>query len=164
MNAWPRQSAMTAFYGNPDANNDGVADPAWEAANLVYIAAPYAMFYDGKPVTRIRCHRLVADSLLRILTRIGKEISPADRVRFGLDQFGGVYNFRKKRGGSTLSTHALAIAIDLAAALNPFKVKYGSRPNMMPVSVVKIFEDEGWVWGGPWTNGDGMHFQAAIVG
>lgn len=164
MNAWPKQSAMTDFYGNPDANGDGKPDAAWEAKNLVYITPPYQMYYDGKPITRIRCHRLVADSLSRVLTGIGKEI-PADVIkRCGLDQFGGVYNFRPKRAGSTLSTHAFAAAIDLAPALNPFKVKYGSRPNMMPMAVVKIFEAEGWVWGGLWSNGDAMHFQAARIG
>lgn len=161
---WPKQSAMLAFYGNPDVNGDGKSDAKWEADNLVYIEAPYEMFYDGKPVKRIRCHKLVADSLLRILTRIGKEISAEDRKQYGLDQFGGVHNFRPKRSGTTLSTHALAIAIDLAATLNPFKVKYGSRPNMMPMAVVRMFEAEGWVWGGLWSNGDGMHFQAAKVG
>ena len=163
MQTWPKQSQMTAFYGNP-ARADGTADPKWEAANLVTITPPYPMFYDGKPVRKIRVHRLVADSLLRILTRIGKEIPAADVKRYGLDQFGGVHNFRVKRGGSTLSTHALAIAIDLAPALNPFKVAYGSRPNMMPMRVVKIFESENWVWGGLWSNGDAMHFQAAAVG
>lgn len=164
MEHWPRQSAMTAYFGNPDVNNDGAADSAWEAANLVYITPPYAMFYAGKPVNRIRCHRRVAESLTRILTRIGKEI-PAEVIkRCQLDQFGGVYNFRRKRSGSTLSTHAYAAAIDLAPALNPFKVAYGSRPNMMPMEVVRMFEAEGWVWGGPWSNGDAMHFQAAKVG
>jgi len=163
MNVWPKQSGMVVFYGNP-ARSDGAADPKWEAANLVAIAAPYPMFYDGKPVRTIRVHRLVADSLSRILMRIGKEISIKDRQRYGLDQFGGVHNFRRKRAGVSLSTHAFACAIDLAPALNPFKVAYGSRPNMMPMQVVKIFEAEGWVWGGLWSNGDAMHFQAAKIG
>lgn len=163
MNAWPKQSEMAAYYGNP-ARADGSADPKWEAANLITITPPYAMFYDGKPVRKIRVHKLVADSLLRILTRIGKEVAAADIKRCGLDQFGGVHNFRRKRAGSSLSTHAFACAIDLAPALNPFKVPYGSRPNMMPMQVVKMFEAEGWVWGGLWSNGDAMHFQAAKIG
>lgn len=164
MSNWPRQSAMADFYGNPDANGDGKPDPKWEADNLVYIAPPYPMFFNGKRLTRLRCHRLVADSLTRILTRIGKEV-PAETIRrCQLDQFGGIYNFRIKRAGRTLSTHAYACAIDLAAALNGFKVVYGSRPNMMPMQVVKIFEAEGWVWGGLWSNGDAMHFQAARIG
>lgn len=165
MSTWPKQSAMSSFYGNPDVNNDGAADAAWEAANLTYIVPPYAMFYAGKPTSRIRCHKRVADSLLRCLTRIGEEI-PAEVIeRCQLDQFGGVYNFRPKRGNSkSLSTHAYAAAIDLAPVINAFKVKYGSRPNMMPMEVVRIFEAEGWVWGGPWSNGDAMHFQAATIG
>jgi len=163
MNNWPKQSQMPAFYGNP-ARSDGTADPKWEAANLIAIPPAYPLFYAGKPVRSIRVHRLVADSLSRILSRIGKEISPADIKRCGLDQFGGVHNFRQKRAGVSLSTHAFACAIDLAPALNPFKVAYGSRPNMMPMQVVKIFEAEGWVWGGLWSNGDAMHFQAAKIG
>lgn len=165
MSNWPRQSAMTAFFGNPDANGDGKADAKWEAENLVFITPPYQMYFGGKPINRIRCHRLVADSLTRILTRIGKEVPRETIVRCQLDQFGGVYEFRVKRGNSkSLSTHALACAIDLAPALNGFKVRYGSRSNMMPMQVVKIFEAEGWVWGGLWTNGDAMHFQAATIG
>lgn len=163
MNSWPKQSQMVAHYGNP-ARADGKADPKWEADNLITIKPPYEMFYDGKPVRSIRVHRLIADSLLRILTKIGTDISAADRKKYGLDQFGGVHNFRIKRSGQTLSTHAFASAIDLAPALNPFKVKYGARPNMMPMQVVKLFEAEGWVWGGLWANGDAMHFQAARIG
>jgi hypothetical protein len=33
----------------------------------------------------------------------------------------------------------------------------------MPDAVVKLFAAEGWVWGGPWSKPDGMHFQAAIL-
>lgn len=164
MENWPRQSAMAAYYGNPDTNNDGVADLKWQQENLTTIAPPYLMFYDGKPVKAITCHKKVATSLLRILTRIGQTFSAEERKQYGLDQYGGVFAFRKKRAGSSLSTHAYACAIDLAAALNPFRAKYGSRPNMMPKKAVEIFEAEGWTWGGLWSNGDGMHFQAADIG
>lgn len=164
MNNWPKQSLMAGFYGNPDANNDGVADLKWQQENLTTIAPPYPMFYDGTPVKKITCHKLVAASLLRILTKIGEVFSEAERKQYGLDQFGGVFNFRRKRAGSSLSTHAYACAIDLAATLNPFRAKYGSRPDMMPMTVVEIFAAEGWVWGGPWSNGDAMHFQAAAIG
>lgn len=163
MAKWPRQSGMAQFFGNPAAS-DGTLDPAWEKANIVYIEPPYQLYYDGKPVSKIRCHKLVRDSLLRILTRIREDLTPAEIRRYGLDQFGGVFEYRKKRSGTTLSTHSYAAAIDLAPLLNPFKVKYGSRQNMMPMKVVQIFQAEGWVWGGLWSNGDAMHFQAALLG
>lgn len=164
MTNWPKQSQMAAFYGNPDVNNDGVADLKWQQENLTTIEPAYPMFYDGKAIKKITCHKLVADSLRRILVKIGETFTADQIKQYGLDQFGGVFNLRKKRAGTSLSTHAYACAIDLAAMLNPFRAKYGSRPNMMPMAVVKIFEAEGWVWGGLWSNGDGMHFQAAKIG
>lgn len=163
-NNWPKQSGMAAFYGNPDVNNDGVADLKWQQDNLVQIDVAYPMFYDGKPVRKITCHKKVADSLRRILVKIGEELSPGDIKKYQLDQFGGVFNFRKKRSGTTLSCHAYACAIDIAPAINSFGAKIGSKPNMMPNAVVSIFAAENWVWGGPWSNPDLMHFQAAIVG
>jgi len=158
---WPGKADMNAFYGNPDVNNDGAADLDWQAKNLTMIAAPYMMFYDGKQVRNITVHRNCADSLLWCLTAIGEEFSPADRAKYQLDQFGGVYNFRRKRGGKGLSIHSWAAAIDLAPALNAFGWTYGSRPNMMPKAVVDIFSARKWVWGGLWSKADAMHFQAA---
>ena len=31
---------------------------------------------------------------------------------------------------------------------------------MMPMKVVRIFESEGWGWGGEWHRPDAMHFEA----
>jgi D-alanyl-D-alanine carboxypeptidase len=163
MTNWPNQAGMNAFYGNPDVNNDGVADLDWQAVSLTTITPPYPMFYAGKPVKRITCHKRVADSLLRILTEIGRAYGETDRRRLGLDEFGGVYNFRRKRGGKTLSIHSWAAAIDLAPSINAFGRKYNEAAGMMPMKVVRIFEREGWTWGGLWSNHDAMHFQAASV-
>lgn len=158
---WPGKADMNAFYGNPDVNNDGAADLDWQAKNLTMIAAPYMMFYGGKQVRNITVNRRCADSLLRCLTVIGDEFSALERAQYQLDQFGGVYNFRKKRGSAGLSIHSWAAAIDLAPAINAFGVKYGTVQNMMPRRVVDIFAAESWVWGGPWSKPDAMHFQAA---
>lgn len=160
---WPGKAGMNDFYGNPDVNNDGAADLDWQRKNLTIIAAPYLMFYAGKQVRNITVHRRCSDSLSRCLTAIGEAFDPKERATYQLDQFGGVYNFRRKRGGTSLSVHSWAAAIDLAPALNAFGWAYGSRPNMMPKAVVEIFAAEGWEWGGLWSKGDAMHFQAAAV-
>lgn len=162
-NKWPSKAEMNSFYGNPDVNNDGVADLDWQARNLTLIAAPYPMFYAGKPVRNITVHWRCSESLSRCLEAIGLELSATDRTRYQLDQLGGVFNFRRKRGGTGLSIHSWAAAIDLAPAINAFGVRYGSRENMMPMQVVDIFRAEGWVWGGLWSNADAMHFQAAAA-
>lgn len=162
---WPNQTpaALNAFYGNPDKNNDGAPDLEWQRENLVAIPVPYAMFYDGKKVTKISVHKKCADALSRALIAVSKITTAEERKQYQLDRFGGVFNFRRKRGGTSLSTHSWAIAIDLAPALNGFGVKYGSRPNMMPMKVVEAFEAEGATWGGLWSNPDAMHFQFADI-
>ncbi len=167
MNKWPKQNpaAMNAFYGDPDVNNDLTQDLDWAVKNLTQIVPPYPMFYAGKPVKLITCHVKVADSLKRILGQIGEAFDAAERKQYGLDEYGGVNNFRAKRSNpDSLSVHSWACAIDLSPTINAFRVKYGSRPNMMPPLVVDFFEAEGWTWGGPWSNGDAMHFQAADIG
>ncbi len=164
---WPLQRDIRAFYGDPDADRNGEADRKWEDANLTRILPAYPMLiaWDLKaPVKAIRCHRLVAPSLERILRRIGETFPDRKlREKAGLHLFGGCYNFRAVRGGSTLSTHAFAAAIDINPAGNPLGVRWRGNAGMMPREVVAIFEAEGWVWGGHWSRPDCQHFQAARV-
>lgn len=163
MKNWPNQNdlaALHALYGNPDANNDGAPDSNWVYHYLTTIKPPYAMFYDGKPVRLITVNRGCADALLAALTGIGKHYGTAEALaKVGLDQFSGCYNFRKKRAGKSLSMHALACAIDMDAAHNPFQ----GHVRHMPDAAVAIFEDQGAEWGGRWSPAsyDPMHFQFA---
>ena len=58
---WPKQTEieLVKFYGNPDANNDGLPDPIWEAQNIVRIIPPYQMYLawdTKKPVSKIAVH------------------------------------------------------------------------------------------------------------
>jgi hypothetical protein len=163
---WPLQSdlkAMRAVYGNPDANNDGAADLSWTAQHLTTIVPPYAMFYAGKRVSKITVNRACAPALLAALTGIGKHYgTSAALAKAGLDQFGGLYNFRPKRSGSgSLSMHAYGVAIDMDPDHNPFK----GKTRRMPDDAVRIFKDQGAAWGGDWSAGsyDPMHFQFARV-
>jgi hypothetical protein len=173
MPKWPKQSMqeMNAFYGNPDANQDGVADPTWANTHLIKIVPPYDLFYpiesDGKIVKRAKkftglwVNKACADSLLSCLGQINDSFTADEIRKYELDLCGGVYVFKKKTGGSGLSTHAWGAAIDLSHLINGWKVKYDPQKGMMPKKVVDIFDDEGWTWGGVFTNADAMHFQAA---
>lgn len=167
MNTWPAQdtNSLNAFYGSPD-NGSGQPSPDFEAQHLVSIAPPYSMVlaWDiSKPVFHIRVNKKCADSLLRVLTRIGQEVTAADREKYQLNRYGGAYSFRLMRGLGRLSVHSWGAAIDLAPELNPLGAEYGSRPNMMPQQAVRLFQDEGWGWGGQWRRADAQHFQAAHV-
>lgn len=164
---WPTQgrAAMNAFYGDPDANHDGAPDRAWEDANLVRLTPPYHMalaWAPDQPVKAIRCHRLAAPSLERILAGIlahyGSQAA-VEAVRMHL--YGGAYTFRLMRGGASLSIHSWGAAIDLDPERNGFGRKWDPSRGMMPSEVIALFAAEGWVWGGNWRTADAMHFQSA---
>lgn len=158
MTAWPLQRDCAKFYGNP-ATANGNASAKWEKENLILIPCPWELRYDGKPVKGIRIHRKCADSLSRVLARIwercGKSQAEIDRI--GMSVYGGSYNFRKVRGGASLSMHAYGCAVDFDPARNGL----GNKNPAMDRRVIEEFEREGWEWGGHWSRPDGMHFQAA---
>ena len=163
VNTWPLQSdraAMIERFGNPDANGDGAPDPKWVAEHLTTIVPPYTMFYGQTPIKRITCNKAIATPLLLSLAGILKLYGNENEIRrHGMHNFSGCYNFRPKRGGSSLSMHAYGAAVDLDAANNAFH----STKFTMPAAVVDIFESNGAVWGGHWISPDAMHFQWARV-
>ena len=69
-----------------------------------------------------------------------------------LDQWGGVYADRNKRGSNVPSTHSWAIAIDYNPELGPF-----GELGRMPYFIVKAFEKRNFVN----LKFDAMHWQAA---
>lgn len=163
MTTWPLQSdlaAMHAAFGNPDANNDGAPDPSWMRTHLTSIVLPYALFYAGKPVRSITVNRAIAAPVTRALTRVGARWPlAAARAELGIDRFDGCFNFRPKRGGSSLSMHSYAIALDFSAARNPFHAQHSD----LPAEFIQAFTDEGAEWGGSWSaaSRDPMHLQFA---
>ncbi len=165
---WPREStpgALDAFYGNPRGPGGDVS-PEWLAANMVKIAPPYPMTYEGKTVELIFVHRKCAESLRRIFRAIwdhyGHDLAKIRAAH--LDEFDGSFNYRTNRNDpSKLSTHSYGIAIDLAAKWNPNGKIWQPNSGMIPLDVVRIFAAEGWAWGGQF-NGtkDAMHFQGTL--
>lgn len=162
---WPKQSECNEFYGNPHDGN-GRPSAQWEAENLVRIAPPFTMYYNTKPIQRVTIHKKCAPSLQKILANLWEFAKHDQSVidNSGVSIYGGCYNFRRMRSGFRLSMHAYACAIDLDPARNGWK---DPTPRFLQFPwVVDAFEDEGWVWGGRWSekSRDGMHFQAARVG
>lgn len=149
-NPWPLpdQSSLRAFYGQPG-----------DESNLVTIEFPYRMLYDGKAVTKTRVHKKCADSLLRVLNNIKGMFNDAPDIVDEVSDYGGCYNFRMKRGGSTYSLHAYGAAIDLDADDNTFRDAWPMKADM-PLEVMEAFAREGWLAAGAFWGYDAMHFQA----
>lgn len=172
MNNWPRQSevlANTSVYGNPRGRN-GLASPTWEAANLTYVKAPFAMFFAGQRLTKgCKVHKHCAPSLKKIFTNLmdAANSNQEELDYWGVTIYGGGHVFRLMRGGSKLSMHSYGCAIDLDPERNAMYDKTPRFANFP--SVLSSFRAEGWTWGGDWNgNGssadermaDGMHWQA----
>lgn len=164
---WPneRDQDLKAFYGVFELRADGFPTASWETRNLTRITAPYplaASWDPSIPITRLRCHKKIAESLRGILGAILAHYGSIDEVRdAGMHLTGGVYNFRQISGSARLSLHSYGAAIDLDPARNPLGKAWVADVGMMPVPVVAIFEAAGWKWGGRFKNRkDCMHFQA----
>lgn len=107
---------------------------------------------DGEMKT-VNCHAKIAD----VLAGVFNDIHAAGMSKH-INSFDGCYNYRPKRGGSTLSTHAWGIAVDVNASANPMttkkkgKVASGDQKLLAP-----FFQNRGFVWGIAFN--DAMHFQ-----
>ena len=145
-NPWPTptQASLSAFYGAPG-----------DESRLTRInVAKLGVEYDDEPVTWIRCHQRVAESLLRIITAIHR--GPCAYV---LLDYAGVFNNRPMRGGSLPSLHARGAAIDLRPLTNGNHAHWPVTADM-PIQVMEEFAREGWLPAGAFWSRDAMHFQA----
>ena len=160
------QADLDAFYSKHKLAANGEPTAAWKTENLTTITPAYPLtlaFPPGTQVTKVTCHKKVAESLTRIFEKILEHYGTIEEVKKArMHLFAGTYNFRKIRGANRLSTHSWAISIDIDSANNPQGKAYDESKGMMPKAVVKIFEEEGWKWGGRFGGKrvDCMHFQA----
>jgi hypothetical protein len=129
-----------------------------DESKLVRFTFPYPMkLYGDTPITDHRCHRLCKPDLEAILETARDELGMDFIREHHLDHYDGVYNYRKMRGGSSMSRHSWGIAIDIAAEYNGNQVR---RPQAeMPDEFIKIFQRFGWKSGGAEWGRDFMHFQ-----
>lgn len=150
-NPWPYpdQASLRRFYGEPG-----------DESKLVTLVFPYPIYYDGKLVRSTRCHEKVAHSLLRILTAIGKGYGNRRDIMEEAEDYGGCFNNRNKRGGTSKSLHAYGAAIDLDADDNTFRDSWPMKSDM-PLEIIECFYREGWISGGVEWGYDGMHMQAS---
>ena len=141
-------ASLRAFYGQPG-----------DESNLVTITFPFPMRYEGRPVRTTRVHRKCAASLLAVLNDIATLLPTHPEARDEAEDYGGVYNFRLKRGGTSYSCHAYGAAIDLDADDNTFRNAWPVNADM-PLAIIEAFARHGWTSAAAWWGYDAMHFQA----
>jgi hypothetical protein len=159
------QAALEAFYSQHQLRPDGRPTVSWERDHLVTIATPYPLTLSwdlSKEVRKITCHRLVSESLTRVLAGILAHYGTLAAVKTArMHLYGGCYNYRRISGSGRLSTHAWGAGVDIDPDRNPLGAPHAPELGMMPLEVVALFEAEGWKWGGRFVSRpDCMHFQA----
>ena len=147
---------LLAQFGDIYAHlrEDGTLDPRWETEQLARAPLPFPIALSWDPAKQVRnlyCHRRLVPVFPAVFAEIERR-----RLRGKVRSFGGCFNFRAKRSGNKLSTHAWGVAIDL----NPETNGMGREGDMAP-GIVKVFESFGFTWGGRWSGRgkDPMHFQ-----
>ena len=142
-------------YGKPNETGAGY---------LTTILLPYPMKLawdlDTK-VSKMRCHKLAAEAFLNVFNDLLAEYGMKEIERLGIDLFGGCFNYRKMRGGTSWSTHAWAIAIDLDPARNKLKETAKTARFARPEykEMIQIFYRHGFISLGIEENRDWMHFE-----
>lgn len=75
----------------------------------------------------------------------------------------GTYNCRRVAGSRAISMHAYGAAIDIDTRYADYwRWSPGETPrwrNRIPIAIVRIFEQHGFIWGGAWYHYDTMHFE-----
>lgn len=149
------QKQLQAKYGNP-------CQPSLHTT--IDLPYPMRLAWDtSKTVTKMTCHKLVAENFKNVFKDLLAQYGYEKIQELGIDLFGGCYNCRPMRGGTTFSTHAYAVSIDLDPERNQLKetkrTARFARPEYKPM--IDIFYKNGFVGLGPEKNFDWMHFQIA---
>lgn len=132
--------------------------------NLTVITLPYKMriAWDLKTsVNKMQCHKLVAPSFIAVFNDLLAYYGYARIKELGIDIFGGCYNFRQMRGGTSWSRHSWAIALDLDPERNGLKTPWLKAQFSKPEYklMIEIFYKHGFINLGKEKNYDAMHFE-----
>lgn len=146
---------MIEKYGKPNQAGTYLA-----YANIPF---PLVIAWDtSQTVKRIRCHKLEVANVEDIFHAILEEYGLEKIKALGINLFGGCFNYRAMRGGSSWSRHAWGTAIDLDPARNQLHQQGDSAQFARKEygKMIDIFEAHGWLSLGRLKNYDWMHFEA----
>lgn len=142
-------------YGMPNETGKGYL-------KLIDLPYPMRLAWDkSTKVNRMSCHRAIAKPLTMVFNDLLKFYGYERIVDLGIDLYGGCFNFRKMRGGSSYSKHAWGLAVDLDPDRNRLKetskTARFAREEYKPM--IDIFYKHGFISLGIEKNYDWMHFE-----
>ncbi len=104
------------------------------------------------------------EALKKSLDEAKKLTEKDNKINNYIFPISGTYNYRVIKDTGRLSAHAYGIAIDLNRNDSDYwkwvdKSKGSKRIEGYPKELVKVFENNGFVWGGKWEHFDILHFE-----
>jgi hypothetical protein len=160
---WPTQAQLRTYSEEFDGDP---RKPGWVHSHTVDVEVPWKLLEGNTHVNHILINIKCADSLKEILDvtwdMCNKSQDAMDRDKCNL--YSGSYVLRPMRGGSALSMHAHARAIDWADQFNQQHDDHGLFTK--DTLLISNFIRGGWTWGGFWSDPefiDKMHVQGADV-
>lgn len=154
--AYPLQRDLEKFYGK--------AGGPQCTAGKVELPFPMIIAWNkAQKINRFSCHEKLATPLTAIYRETLAHYGEQEIERLELNVFGGCYNFRKMRGGSSLSLHAYGAAVDTNPLRN--RLRWGADRAQFAKHEYEPFWrivmahgglPAGYAWGKDW-----MHFQFA---
>ncbi len=118
-------------------------DPAWVSAHIATESVPI--------LGSVTCNRLIFPQLRAALEEV-EQRGLADKIHPG--EYAGCYYPRFIAGTTSLSNHSFGLALDLNVPGNQ-----RGTAGEMDRTVVAIFKEWGFAWGGDWHYTDPMHFE-----
>jgi hypothetical protein len=145
-------------YGTPNETGAGYLE-------TVVCPYPLRIAWDIDSTTsKVRCHKLIAPNLKAVFADLLAHYGYEKIKELGIDLYGGCFNYRKMRGGSSWSKHAWGIAIDLDPARNTLKetkkTARFARAEYKPM--IDIFYKHGFINLGVEKDYDWMHWEIAL--
>lgn len=154
---WPSQAEVRAgrsIFGKPG-----------DESNLVNVKPAYQLYFEGKKVSTVRVHKLIAMHVEAAFREIAEAYTAEEIHKLGLDDYSGSFNHRATASGKSLSMHSWGIALDFAAGKNAYsqtsKTASLARPECE--KFWKIWESHGAFSLGRERDYDWMHLQFASL-
>lgn len=153
-------NSLNAFYGTAQRNADYITKFSFPSTHMRLYNRTGAQIKiaEGDQFPKHSCHKAIKERLEAAYRELYATLGQERCEREGWHVYSGCYNYRVKVGGSSLSTHSWAIAIDINDSENP----YSQRSTTFSDLGIDIMERNGFLSGGRAWGKDWMHFQAAI--
>ena len=136
---------------------------AGDESKLVNVKPAYPLYFEGKKVSTVRVHELIARHVEAAFKEIAEAYTPERIHVLGLDDYSGSFNHRVTASGKSLSMHSWGIALDFAAGKNAYHQTRKTASLAKPECKKwwDIWESHGAVSLGRECDYDWMHLQFA---